>query len=613
VFTLVINEPTPAPGAPSRGDIEDIPTARTMKGLDGGEASGVLPPSPSVLPGTTPPEVAEVASDPTRQVNQYVLVAQVGAGGMGAVWKSWDTAERRWVALKFLNAVDDDSIRRFRREAQVTQRLRHPNICTIHDVAEGKGRPFIVMDFLEGGPIGSAGAPLRALVVTFVKVCRAIEFAHKNGVIHRDIKPANIMVSPSGEPYVTDFGLAKVVMPQSTISIAAAVMGTPSFMPPEQASGRIQAQDEKSDLYSLGATLYTIATGKPPFEKENATATLFEVCSHDPVAPRKINPVIPRPLEAVILKAMDKDKRMRYASAEEMALDLERFLKDEPVLARPPGPIRKLARRVRANPLATGGVTAFALAVAVMVAVLLRPGPPPSERIIVNTPPPPDLRTGTEAERAWHEKFLPCQVELAFHNFTELPPGRLVDFRRHLAAMPPSLAPWVAGWFLGQAVLMPGDVWAKREWMERRDEAARRVRWCRAVLAVLEGTDEKFAEARKIAARGESRFAPVADYRGSITLTITEIPFAEVRSLRAGDAWIVKEGRRTAGPATAGVQYTPLVLEDLDIADYSVVLANPQKGERALKIPGAQLRHGSKYTYSGSLERPESFTLREDR
>ncbi len=595
---------------PPRPDIEDIPTARTMKGLEAGEASSVLPPAPPAAPAATPPEVAAVASDPTRQVNQYVLVAQVGAGGMGAVWKSWDSAERRWVALKFLNAIDDDSIRRFRREAQVTQRLKHPNICTIHDVAEGKGRPYIVMDFLEGGPIGSTGAPLRATVETFVKVCRAIEYAHKNGVIHRDIKPANIMVSPSGEPCVTDFGLAKVVMPQSTISIAAAVMGTPSFMPPEQASGRIQAQDEKSDLYSLGATLYTVATGKPPFEQENATATLFEVCTRDPVSPRRINPMIPRPLEAVILKSMDKDKRLRYASAEEMALDLERFLKGEPVLARPPGALRKLVRRVRANPLASAGAAVVVLATAVMVAVLLRPRPEMPAPVIINQPPP---APASEAERAWREKFLPYQVELAFHNFGDLLPERLVGIRQHMAAMPLSLGPWVAGWFMGQAVLLPGDVWPKREWMERRDEAARRVRWCRALQSILEGTDEKFAAARNLAAAGAARYRPVADYLGSISLTVNAFPYAEIRSLRAGDAWIVKDGRMTAGVPGGPVQYTPLKLVDLDIADYALVLANPQRGECTLSIPGSKLRHGSRYVYSGSLEKLDSFTLREDR
>jgi hypothetical protein len=587
--------------------LEDIPTARTMKGLDAGEASAVLSPAP---PAATPPEAAAIASDPARVVNQFLLVAQVGAGGMGAVWKAWDTIDRRWVAVKFLNAVDDDSIRRFRREAQVTQRLHHPNICTIHDVAEGKGRPYLVMDFLEGGPIGAAGAPMRALVETFVKVCRAIDYAHRNGVIHRDIKPANIMVSPSGEPCVTDFGLAKVVMPQSTISIAAAVMGTPSFMPPEQASGRIQAQDEKSDLYSLGATLYTITTGRPPFEQENATATLFEVCSSDPVTPRKINPMIPRPLEAVILKAMDKDKRLRYGSAEEMALDLERFLKGESVLARPPGSIRKLARKMRANPLAAGGVAAFVLAVAVMIALLLRPRPEPGQ-VIVNHPAPP--AAGPTGDQKWRERFEPVQAELAFHNFRGFSPERLVSCKLLLAEMPESIAPEVANWFLGQAAQVPFDVWPRREWWERKEEARRRVDWCRTILAALDGRAGKFTEAKNVASDRAGRYAPVADWRGSITLTVMSSPFAEVKSLRAGDAWIIKDSRRTSEAPSGEVQYTPLRLEDLDIADYTAVLIEPGRGEKSLVISGAGLRHGGRYIFTGSLDKPASFAIRESR
>jgi serine/threonine protein kinase len=600
----------PDPATPDP-PIEDAPTAQTLKGL---EPAGTSP-SVSLKGGAAPArvvpaEAAAVSSDPARLINQYILVAQVGAGGMSSVWKAWDTVVGRWVAVKFLNAVDDDSIRRFRREAQVTQRLKHPHICTIHDVGEGKGRSYIVMDFLEGGPIGSSGAPLRATVETFVKVCRAIDFAHKNGVIHRDIKPANVMVSPSGEPHVTDFGLAKVVLPQSTISIAAAVMGTPSFMPPEQASGRIQAQDEKSDLYSLGATLYTVATGRPPFEQENATATLFEVCSTDPVPPRKINPMIPRPLEAVILKAMDKDKRLRYASAEEMAQDLERFLKDEPVNARPPGAIRKSIRKLRANPLAAAGAAAFVLAAAAVVAMLLRPEPAPSERIIV-TPPPPPPPAGTEAERAWRDSFLPVQVELAYHNFKDLAPQRFADIRKLMGAMPASLRPWAAEWFLGQAVLLPGEVWSKKEWMERRDEAARRVRWCRAVLAILDGLDEKFAGSRDLAASGAVRFAPVAEYRGRVSLGISATPFAEVYSLRSGETWIVKEGRRASDPPGGPVQYTPFNTE-LDIADYELVLVH-NEARRTLSIPADKLSHGLRYTFSGSFDRADSFVLREVR
>jgi hypothetical protein len=604
---MKVDEPTPMPGAPpAPRPLEDLPTARTMKSSGpppSAEESAIREANPGGMPG----EAQEIASDPSRQINQYLLVSQVGAGGMGAVWKAWDTRAGRWVALKFLNATDDDSIRRFRREAQVTQRLRHPNICAIHEISEAKGRTYLVMDYIEGGAIGSTGAPLTATVETFVKVCRAIEFAHKNGVIHRDIKPANIMVSVSGEPVVTDFGLAKVVMPQSTISIAAAVMGTPSFMPPEQASGRIQAQDEQSDIYSLGATLYTVATGRPPFERENATATLFEVCSTDPLPPRRINPAIPRPLEAVILKAMDKDKRLRYANAGELADDLTRFLEGQAVVARTAGPVRKLARRLRANPLAAAGAAALLLAVSVMVALLLRGR---AESVIIHAPPPP-VPLGPIDQQKWREKFEPFQGQLLFYNFKGFPPERIAECRRLLASMPEAIAGEVALWFLGQAVLVPAEVWPKREWMEKKGEAQRRVDWCRAVLAVLEGRGGKFVEVREAAAPRIERYAPVLAYRGSFTLRIAANPYAEVQSLRAGDLWVVRDGRRI--PGSAATLYTPAVLEDLDIADYALVLANPRFGAKTFAIPAKDLRHQGTYLYSGALDRAVPFTLREIR
>jgi hypothetical protein len=179
--------------------------------------------------------------------------------------------------------------------------------------------------------------------------------------------------------------------------------------------------------------------------------------------------------------------------------------------------------------------------------------------------------------------------------------------------MPPTLKSWVAGWFMAQAVLMPGDVWAKRDWMDYKPEAARRVRWCRTVLAALEGTDENFAEARKLASAGIARFSPVEAWRGWVTLTVNAAPFAEVKSFKAGDAWIVKDSRRTADAPSGEVQYTPLKLDDLDIADYTVVFIHPQLGERSLNIRAADLRHGGKFVFSGSLNKPESFALREDR
>ena len=160
---------------------------------------------------------------------------------------------------------------------------------------------------------------------------------------------------------------------------------------------------------------------------------------------------------------------------------------------------------------------------------------------------------------------------------------------------------------------MPFDVWPRREWWDRKEEARRRVDWCRTIVALLEGKSGKFNEAKNVASDRAARYLPVADYRGSVTLTITATPFAEVKSLRRGDVWIVRDGKKTSDLRSGDVQYTPLVLDDVDIADYTAVLVHPQRGEKSLTIPGGAMKHGGRYVFSGSLERPESFTLREVR
>ncbi|HZL72068.1 MAG TPA: hypothetical protein VFC86_06395, partial [Planctomycetota bacterium] len=276
---------------------------------------------------------------------------------------------------------------------------------------------------------------------------------------------------------------------------------------------------------------------------------------------------------------------------------------------RPAGPWRKFLRRVRANPVATGGIAAFILAVGVMVALLVRPRLEPAAPVIIQPPPP----VGTEGERAWREKFEPFQAELAFHNFRSFPDERAGEAKRLLAAIPPSLEVDVGNWFLGQGTQVPFDVWARSDWWDRREEARRRVDWCRAILAVLEGKSGKFAEAKNLASDRAARYAPVAAYRGSVTLRIMATPFAEVRSLRAGNTWIVKDGKLTAGKPGTPVEYTPFVAENLDIADYELVLVDPKGVERKLPIPGAGMKHSSRYTFTGSLSQPQSFALREDR
>ncbi len=290
--------------------------------------------------GGTPEEVFPLLSDSSRLLHQYVLVSEVGNGGMGSVWKAWDTKLARWVAVKFLNSPDDTAVRRFRREAQMAARLRHPNIAAVHETNEVQGLHFLVMDYIDGTPIGAASLPLRPLIETFIKVCRAVDYAHRNEIVHRDLSPRNILIGSDGEPVVTDFGLAKLLDSESSISISGMVLGTPAFMSPEQAIGRLESIDARCDVYSLGATLYYLLTGHPPFEAESPMALLYRVTHEDPAPLRARRPEIPAALEEAVLKAMRRDKDHRTASAAELGEELRRFLDA------PPNPRWRFLRRL---------------------------------------------------------------------------------------------------------------------------------------------------------------------------------------------------------------------------------------------------------------------------
>ncbi len=423
----------------------------------------------------TPPEARLAMFDPSRRLNQYVLVLQVGQGGMGSVWKAWDTKLTRWVAVKFLNATHEESIRRFQREAQLAARLRHPNIAAIYEVNEHKGVHFLVMDFIDGTSIGKAGLTLDRAVEAFAKVCDAIEYAHKHTIIHRDIKPQNIMVTKDGEPFVTDFGLAKVLATESSISVSGAILGTPAYMPPEQASGETQSIDARSDIYSLGASLYMLAAGKPPFEAENATALLCKVVTAEPVSPRKVNPQCPAVLDAIILKAMEKDRAKRYQSAGSMGQDLRRYMNKQPVTARRPGAIGRNFKKIAASVLAmllVGG--------AVIGGLMLLP-----EK---------DKGKGGSGGKSgggpltWADRYQDFQNRLKFDGFKTLSGEDLKDCRETLTAMSEEKAEEVAKWLEKQASdYIPAQVWPKPLWPEKKEEARRIMAWSRAVQGALQG------------------------------------------------------------------------------------------------------------------------------
>ncbi len=320
-----------------------------------------------------PPEASAHADDPTRRLNQHILVEEIGKGGMGKVWKAWDTKLTRWVAIKFLNEENLEDIRRFEREAKLAARLHHPNIAAIHEVGEvpparpGQSpAPYIVMEYIDGPTFAAKDLEmdLRGWVELFAKVAEAVHAAHQAGVVHRDLKPQNIMLNRAGWPYVMDFGLAKSLRTDSTLSASGVVMGTPAFMPPEQAGARLDQVDERSDVYSLGATLYAVLAKTAPYSGASNMEILTRVLFSLPDPPRKHNPQIPLEVETIILKAMSHAKEDRYVTAEALAADLRRWLADKEIVARRPGPLKLILRQFRHRPAFASLVLVGALAAA---------------------------------------------------------------------------------------------------------------------------------------------------------------------------------------------------------------------------------------------------------
>jgi serine/threonine-protein kinase len=284
----------------------------------------------------------------------YELREVLGRGGMGVVYKAWQKSLRRFVALKRIRAgqlASEDDVRRFRAEAEKVARLKHPNIVPLLEYGEQQGRHYFTMKFLEGGSLSErikqGPVASRQAARWLLEVTRAIEAAHRAGIIHRDLKPENVVLDDEERAHVADFGLAKQVEGGSNLTQSGAILGTPGYMAPEQAAGEGKRVGPAADIYGLGAILYTLLTGRPPFQSETVLDTLDQVLHHEPAAPHLLNPRVNRDLERICLKCLQKGPNRRYASAAELAEDLEDYLAGVPLRhARAPGWLDGLLRPV---------------------------------------------------------------------------------------------------------------------------------------------------------------------------------------------------------------------------------------------------------------------------
>jgi serine/threonine-protein kinase len=310
-----------------------------------------------------------------KDFGDYELLEQIGQGGMGVVFRAREKTLHRVVALKMILAgqlASRDQVRRFQIEAEQGGTLDHPNIVPIYHVGEESGQHYFTMKLIEGGPLREhinrlKGDP-RAAAQLMATVAYAIHYAHQHGVLHRDIKPGNILLDSQSQPHVTDFGLAKHLGGgDEAITLSGALLGTPSYMSPEQASCPKQLTTA-SDVYSLGAVLYELLTGRAPFKGTGTFETIDQVLHREPAPPHTLNPKVPRDLETICLHCLAKDPKRRYATAEGLARDLERYLAGEPIRARPVGLLERSVKWVQRRPavaslILVSGLAVFALSV----------------------------------------------------------------------------------------------------------------------------------------------------------------------------------------------------------------------------------------------------------
>jgi serine/threonine protein kinase len=509
--------------------------------------------------------------DSRNRFGKYYLLSRLGLGGMGEVHKAWDTVLQRKVALKFPRTVGEDEIRRLYVEAQGAGRLTHPNIASVYEIAEAEGRHYIAMQYIDGATAEKrleamgGNRDIREIVRWVRDAALAAHYAHENSVIHRDFKPQNLMIDAGGHVYVMDFGLAKVLSSTGDATVSGMVLGTPAFMPPEQAAGHVSEISPASDVYSLGATLYMLLTGKRPFESTSITEMLVRILTSDPPPLRQVDPSLPHEVEAIVDKAMRKAREHRYASARAMAEDLTNFLEDQPVKARlTPATYRVYRKLSRYRPqVITAAVFAAILAAVIFVGFRhgADPQPPPAVDPMEKWPAfLGELRQATSADTFRAEAAAPL-LERVDREFPRQKPlvDELLDGQHRII----------------QSSLenLPRD-----RWLDNRAKVERYRAW----LAFM----------KRDTAAGDR----ILGYRGTCSILIHVHPFAEVR-----------------GPFVSALppqeRYTPLALRDVEIADGEIEILHPSYGKHSL--PVKDLKNGVSYILEGTWENKEGITMKE--
>src|SRR5438270_3601671 len=351
------------PGCLLESGLGLLPDPPVAAGHHGSSAENVQTNDTNAAPHS---KKAEHLVEMLGELGDYELVEEVGRGGQGVVFRARQKSLNRTVALKVISLgqwASKAHVKRFRREAEAAASLDHPSIVPIYEVGERDGSCYFSMKFVEGGQLDEVSRrtpmSIRHAAELIAKVARTVHYAHEHGILHRDIKPGNILLDDKGEPHLTDFGLARLVETESTVTRTVEVLGTPSYMAPEQAAGNNAQLTAATDVYGLGAVFYQLLTGHPPFAGGTTYETIRLLLETEPRQPRLWNPKIDRDLSTICLKCLEKDPKRRYSSALALAEDLEHWLKHEPILARRTGIFARGKKWVQRNP--TSAVLAASL------------------------------------------------------------------------------------------------------------------------------------------------------------------------------------------------------------------------------------------------------------